>query len=231
MSDAETVATLPAELQAIRRVKPGRPIASEAELDAALAEMAWIDAQGRLEQELLRQQIDRLESAVQQRMRLRVGRQIVGFAERRSDLQSAVHSYANEHREQLLAGGGKTRKLTHGTISWKAAPQVLTFAGGKSADDVAAAIDECTGILGALLRLLGRLKLFGLPLVRFLRCKPALDRQQILAAAKAGELSADDLAAIHLQLQQPADTLTVKLHEYRAEAHSERASKPRAGGA
>ena len=222
MADSETGAELPAYLKSRGRFKGG-PIATEAELDQALAELAWLDTTRAEAEAVLARQVEQLEMETQQRLRVRVGRSVVGFTDRQTDLRAAVEAYATEHREQLLAGGkGKTRKLTHGQISWSAKPAAVAFADGATEDQVAAAIETQTGILARLLRLLGRLKLRGLPLTRWLRVKPALDRQQILAAFKAGELTADDLAAVHLQVIQPADGLSVKLFEYRAEAHSER---------
>ncbi|HRU06583.1 MAG TPA: host-nuclease inhibitor Gam family protein [Candidatus Brocadiia bacterium] len=142
------------------------------EVDAALAELA-------------RANVERVKATAEMNRRLTEVRQqyagrIEAAVERAGLLGAAIEVYVARHRKDL--GDRKSRDLTHGVVGYRLDPPSLKT------------LKKCTwkSVLEALRD----------GFQRFIRTKEEVNKEALLAAANAGELSADALANLGCEVAQ-----------------------------
>lgn len=190
-------------------------------LDQALQELAWIAAREKEIKAACEQRVRLCKHQAAEQMVVEIGRKTLTFAERRAALEEAVFAFCEENREVVLADSGKkTREFTHGKVSWRKEPLRLQFVEGKAEADVMAAADKkselADGILGSLVKRLGRLRLTeNIRASMLFNIKLTLNRSALLAAYKNGEITDKDLKALCLEAVEPEEeVVTLKLHDY-----------------
>jgi phage host-nuclease inhibitor protein Gam len=95
-------------------------IANEADLDLALAELGRLAALEKGLSAKCDQRCSEIREQFQQKMIVELDGEDVPLHVARQQLETAIEFYANQHREQLLAGlRTKSRRFTHGTIGWQ----------------------------------------------------------------------------------------------------------------
>ena len=193
-------------------------IVSEADLDRAMAEAAWLEArQAELQAECDRQ-MKAIQSRFQDQMQLVVdGQWLVSFADRHAVLAAAIEAYCNEHQAELVTGKGRCRDMTHGTLSWKKTPEGVKTAEGRKPDElVEEFIDEhaLRPRLHAMLESISVCGELGNPDHRtaadFFDVSLALSLTRAKLAFKAGRLTQEHLDRVGLVWDRGADKFSFK---------------------
>ena len=199
-------------------------IASEAEADKAVREMAFV----RVHTKEVEASIQRQYDAITQRetAALAIGEKT--YAERAADLTTALEVYANKFHPKLKSGNGsRSLQLQSGTIKWVKSRNTVEYKNGKKHKDVIDAIDKETagipknggGLKARLSTLLGELVLFGrgkaARLVSlFVTPAPKISLTKAREAYDAKKISKDELATLHLVWKKGTDTFIVDPDEF-----------------
>ncbi len=189
------------------------------DVDRGLEELSYLAAVANTVKADCDREIGRIKTAAERKMQTKVGGEIVPLMIRLEAIDTALREWCAANREIVLADGAKTRKFSHGMVSWTKGAMKLEFAGKKTADDVMAKIDELAGV-NLLSLLLDRLECItlvaGTKITAALVCnvKLTLNRSAILQSLKTKQISADDLKALHLRVPKPQDRQNIKPAEY-----------------
>lgn len=89
------------------------------ELNAALKEWGEIAHKEAVLTAACNTAVKNIKTDYQAKMTCQVDGKDVAIADRCLQLLNQITVYAEEHKEELLAHGGKTRELTHGKLSWR----------------------------------------------------------------------------------------------------------------
>jgi phage host-nuclease inhibitor protein Gam len=200
---------------------PAIGINSVAELDAALAELGRIAG---LEQQLQAEcnaELQRVTSNYQAKMVVFVDDEAVAFTDRAAALMAQCEAYCVDHRDELLASGGKTRELTHGKIAWHAQKDALELIDTRDKEG------WLSKVLGAVVEtvtsLLNRTKaVAGISLGQVVKVKYSFDKAEIRKAA--GTLNKRQLASLGFKLVERPEKLTIEPTTALVEQHSSAAA-------
>lgn len=138
------------------------------------------------------------------------------FDDRVKLLLTAVETYANKHRADLLTGKTKSRKFPHGELSWKAQPQKIDFLADQDEKTVIEKL-ESRGITKAIQKLLNGILWFGSNLGVFVTINLKLNKSGLLAGWKAKTVTEKQLAEAGLKIGGGDEKLSIKLNEYKAD--------------
>lgn len=193
-------------------------IASEADLCLAMSESAWIETrQAELEAECNRQ-VEAIKTKFQSRMRLAVeGKWDCSFDDRQAVLLQAIECYCNEHQAELVTGKGRSRKFTHGTVSWKKTPEGVSIAEGCKPADLVAEFVVAHDLRPRLYQLLESIcvgdeegKLAPRSAADFFEVDLKLSLTRAELEVKAGRLTPEHLDLVGLAWDKGADKFTFK---------------------
>ena len=108
-------------------------VASLQDVGVGFEELHWLDSAEETVTAADDQQIRLIKAESQKQLLVKVDGREVTFADRRKALLEAMQIWADDNREIVLAdSGGKTRKFTHGELSWKKQPLRIDFAQGRT---------------------------------------------------------------------------------------------------
>lgn len=190
------------------------------DLDAAIEELAFLKSRRETREKALEQQVALLKSEAAKDLTVKVGRHEMPIAEREADVREVVETYCRQNRGQLLEEwGGKSRKFTHGEISFREQPEGVKFLDGENEASVIAKIEqraeETKGILGRIWDVLKAWHLFrNVPVSVFVEPKLFLAKSRILASYRQREIEREDLESVGLVVNRGPDSLTIKINEY-----------------
>lgn len=176
------------------------------DVDAALVELAWINARESTLQADCEARVAQIQTDAQDRMYLEVEGHVLSFADRRAHLDQAVRVFCETNKTEILSDSGKkSRDLTHGTIGWRQTQLKIAPAPGTDTKRVLSLIDKAVELTKSIVSLLGRLKLFGLPLGSLIELKPSLSLTKAKDAYKQQKLTAANLKKLGLVAIEPHD--------------------------
>lgn len=201
---------------------PAAPeITSEAEADQAFEEIGWIESRQATVVAGCEAEVALVRAKWAKKLLIPVEGQPVKFTDRLKALRSALLTFARTHRGELLAGQrGKTKKLTHGKISFKSSAAKIEYRDG-DAKQFLKRIDEATGLVKKLVALLKRLKIGGVRLGLLLDCKPAVSLSSIKDAWIKGDLQDEQLRELGLVVKEPEEQVDAVAFEFTIRSASE----------
>jgi hypothetical protein len=169
------------------------PIGSLAGLEAALAELAWMDAR----QKSSRAKLDADTIALTDRYAAGLVIYVakgdpVKFDDRRAALEESAEEFCVANRRALLQDGLKSRDVNHGRFGWRnTKPAIVTLK--NPGNSVAAWWDKLVDVLLELLA-----QCAGLPgkSAAFISPKPTVNRTKLLEAYEAGRITRAELARL-----------------------------------
>lgn len=196
------------------------------DVETALHEMSYIASLKSTVKASVAQQCELVKLDGEKRLVIPVAGEKVSVHPRAKELESAVASYCNDHRDEILDGlKTKSRKLTHGTLAWKKQPKHIGFTDDAAPEQLAEKIDKAAdektagggGLRGALMRSLKRIPIGQITLADLLNVTFEVDKARLLALVKDGLLQPEDLAALGLEVVQPPEKFSARPHQYTVE--------------
>lgn len=203
-------------------------VASADDLSTALTEMAWLlSEQRRINDELLAQ-IQPLQQAAEEQMRVKCGRQHVTFCDRLNALTEAAKSYAAEHRNELLEGESKSIEFTAATLKFVEQRETVaeTEDVAKNSKGEACSLFESVSELAleAAKTWFKSLTQRGVELANVFDVSVKLNKTKVLKALTDQRVSEKQLAKLGLKRMRPDEEITIKLKDFDAVSHSEQAA-------
>jgi hypothetical protein len=151
---------------------------TQADVDAALQEMAWLTAQQKTIEASAQTRIESIKTETQAKLVVEVAGEALKIQERWDALQLAVLKWCETELRSALPPNKKSLKLSHGEIKLRAIQAAVEVLEGKKADDVAFDLARRAEILAKVDRLL-QVEVDGIPLsslvaVTFVLAKDAI---------------------------------------------------------
>lgn len=195
---------------------------SEADVNRALQELAWIQAQTSAIRAHCEARVALATAAAEKAMHIGIaGEDPVPFEHRVNALDFAIREFAAEHRDELLADGSKTRVFTHGALSWRAVPEKLELATGTEEKHVLERLavgPKKKGLIHLVVNWLKTLKFRGIELNRFLRVNVTIAKAQINKEWRDGTIPLATLKAAGYVVTPESETLSIEPHKLTVQA-------------
>lgn len=200
-------------------------IESPDDIGRAFEELAWMKSIEETAKAVCDQRIQLAKKDVEKKCVTTIEDTKVTFADRRRALENAILDWSDAHREIVLADGGKTRKFTHGQVSFKNSTPKLGLADGTKPEDVLAIADKkCPhkdGLLAWLQMQLASIQLTqNVSAAILCNVKLTLDKQALWAAFKSGLVSEKELNKLGLVVEKAEEFVGLKVTEYTVESES-----------
>ena len=183
-------------------------LTSLASADFALRERLQIEA----EQQRLAAEAKRELAAIKDRyaelMVVRIEGKAISFADRLAQIDANIKAFASEKRAEILPPDKKSIELNHGEFGWKFGNDALAAIEGGTPESFGKKLDDLVAkAQGWLLKLK---TIFRAGDGKWLKVQLVLDRQAMLAAAKAGQISDAELAKAGLKFAPKTEAFFIK---------------------
>lgn len=162
-------------------------VKSEADIDVALQELAWLNSRKATVDASAEQSIRLVKSRAEQELVI----EGVSFADRQELLTIAIKAYALANRDEFVTDKGKSRTFMHGVVGFKDRPAKVQFNEGEDKKSVLAKLTD--GLAVKVEAWLKRLKLRP-----FVKLSIDLDVAAIGKDAKDQKLTPEQLADVGL---------------------------------
>jgi hypothetical protein len=117
----------------------------------------------------------------------------IGIEDRRKQVHSALASWCEAHREEILLDDLKSRELNFGTVGWRKSPDSISNLKGQPAKGNKTLLEK---VIGHLRRALLKFSDVAAALGDCLAIKADWSKDKLAAALKDGKINAADLRAI-----------------------------------
>lgn len=199
-------------------LRPGPlTIASLDDVDRILGQLTLIGSVERDHQAEFARREQALKDELKEQMLVEMGAETWSFADYREKATEAIRLYAEAHRAELLAGvDGKTRKFTHGTISYRDAKPTLVDLDGKAKTTQAkllVAVKEFgkEGVVAAIGRWLAGFRVNkDVAADEIYRVKVEVDRVRVLALALEKKLTPAWLKSRNLAVRTGGEVIAIE---------------------
>lgn len=208
-------------------------IDSPADVGTALCELAWMQSEEKRVTAEMAARIDAIKRQYEGALTIAGGNGVeaVTFVDRAKALLSAVRTYCEQHKVELLREQkGKTRKFTHGVVKWASQRERINQAEGKALADTKAVITEKIGA-SKLVDIAKEIELkfktdqgtTTISLYDLVNLEPSLQKSRILPLVQTGRLTPAVLEELHLAIGGGDDQLTIEVAEYHVQIESKNA--------
>lgn len=195
-------------------------IKSDADLEMAGRELSYLQSWETTRRESARQRIELINHQLEDALTTEIEGISVTFADRRMMLEEAARTYLEKHRDELVNPGTKTYEGNFLIASWEDGRPSVKVLDELKDKDVIHEISVKTRIATAIKKLIDGSRLFRRPLEKFIRHKLELNRAGILEAFSNELVTNEQLAEIHVEVEQPEEKLTIKVKPYTIESAS-----------
>lgn len=190
-------------------------IASCDDVDRALRELSWIDAEAKRLEAACQRDVAALKAKAQAAAVCTVDETELTLEDRRRHLSLAVIQFAAQKRGELLEGSAKHRVFTHGTIGWRQPPAKLEFLDGESEKTLLEKAGRACNLLVKLRELLA--KLFPVPKIAgdlIFDLKLSLNKTRVKKLADEKKLTSAQLKKLGLAVVVPDELCYVDVNDY-----------------
>jgi hypothetical protein len=180
----------------------GRELAlkSEADVNAALHELGWLQQQSAAVDADTKQAIEQLKEQAARELTLDVDNEEVTFATRIDSLTTAIERFLQKNSAKLFSGDLQSKELSHGRIGWKRVADAVVFLHGRDEKAALKAITEKTNVARRCAKWLT--EAWGkLTFAQFLRLKPELDKTALKEAWQRNPTLRPALRALGLKVE------------------------------
>lgn len=187
-------------------------IESVTDVDAALAERAYLKSLAETAHSSFGEQLRLLEAARDAKLVTVIEGQQLTIAERDNVLEAAMQRAFAEQpgvKEELFPEG-KTSERPHGTLKYRTTNK-LTEREGENATSILERIEAKTKIIASIRGLLARRKLWKRPLERYVRVKRELNKQAINEDWRNEQLTDRNAKALGFEPRREVDELTIEV--------------------
>lgn len=191
------------------------------DLDRALAELSWIDAESQRVEAAAQKEIAAVKARYQEQLVVAIDDAERTFAERRAELAEAVEKFAVRKRDALLEAGKKSRVLTHGTIGWRNGAPAVVYRDGESEKTLIERATRGCNLLAKLRELLAKLcPIRRVPADHVFDVKLSLNKTRVKTLHAEGKLSDAQLAELGLAVETPAEQFYLQVNDYPVQRES-----------
>lgn len=177
---------------------------SRDELDQALAALAELNAKETKINATLNHKLAEVRESYKDKFKVPVDGGEAELQDVRSTIVSAITTYCEEHRDQLLVDGKKSIELTHGKIGWRKGKDEVAELPQTEAEAAKGVLVYVLGVCQTALH--GLKKIFTkLPLLDVIRIDIKWDKQQLLKRFDDKQITDSQLTKAGLSITRGVD--------------------------
>lgn len=197
------------------RLAPKPRLKSAADVDRALAEIAWCDAFARGIEADCNRDLETIKAKHATRMVMEVGGEQVALLDRRAALVDALEAYCTKAREALLSEDKKSREFTHGSIGWRKTPAKIDYREGSDRASFLRILDGACQLVKKITAIVEKaFPLRRLPASTFVDVKIDLSRVRTKKAVEDGTVNERELKALGLEYLPGDDEFYITVGQY-----------------
>lgn len=188
-----------------------KKVASPDEINRALKEISFLQSLNKSIDAQCKTEVDQVKERFQNQKTIKVSGCNLSLAERIDQLEHSITEYSLANKDELLAEeSGKSRKFTHGAISWTKVSPTVDYRANENASTVLDRVEKKCGLAMKIIDFLRKISFGKIKLVHVVTLKPSFQITTVREAFKNQILDREALKSLGLLVTKESETFAIK---------------------